>query len=120
MITHRHALEAGSQLHWYTIHDILGHGGFGITYLARDPNLDQPVAIKEYLPAELTIRDPDNSLRPISEDATGDYEWGLERFIDEARTLAKYEHPNIVRVQAVFEMNQTAYMVMRYEEGKSL
>ncbi len=116
----RNSLKAGHELHWYRIDKVLGQGGFGITYLAHDPNLDQHVAIKEYLPMELAVRDGDNSVYPASA-ANGDrYQWGLDRFISEARTLAKFKHPAIVRVLSVFEDNNTAYMVMEYEQGKSL
>ena len=117
---HRLALPAGRNLHWYTIDGVLGQGGLGITYLAHDPNLDQPVAIKEYLPSELAVRSRDDSVHPVSEKHRDNFRWGLERFLTEARILSRFEHPNIVRVLAIFEMNQTAYMVMRYESGSSL
>ncbi|MGH8643875.1 MAG: protein kinase domain-containing protein, partial [Gammaproteobacteria bacterium] len=90
------------------------------TYLARDLNLAQLVAIKEYLPVELALRDVDLSVGPLSEHLSGAYQQGLRRFIREARTLARFNHPNIVRVLSVFEENRTAYMVMSYEEGESL
>lgn len=116
----RNSLKANHQLHWYRIERVLGQGGFGITYLAHDPNLDQHVAIKEYLPMELAVRDGDDSVYPASS-ANGDrYRWGLDRFIVEARTLAKFKHPAIVRVLSVFEENNTAYMVMEFEQGESL
>lgn len=115
------ALPAGHQLHWYTIKDILGHGGFGITYLAYDKNLAHEVAIKEYMPIELSTRDPQTQyIHPLSERKQSRYEWGLERFIDEARTIGRFKHLNIVRVRNVFEENNSAYMVMDYELGESL
>ena len=117
---HRNSLKPGYQLHWYQIKDILGQGGFGITYLAYDTNLDKDVAIKEYLPIELAVRERDSSVHPITEDRGMSFQWGLDRFIKEARTLAKFAHPNIVRVYSVFEENNTAYMVMEYERGESL
>ncbi|NNM01431.1 MAG: protein kinase, partial [Gammaproteobacteria bacterium] len=118
--TPRNSLDAKHQLHWYQIERVLGQGGFGITYLAYDSNLDQLVAIKEYLPMELAIRDGDNSVYPASGAMGERYDWGLERFLVEARTLAKFRHPAIVRVLSVFEANNTAYMVMEYESGESL
>ena len=118
--SHPYALVAGSNVHWYTIHDVLGQGGFGITYLARDPNLDRPVAIKEYLPTDLAFRSSSGTVTPLSADHREDFRWGLNRFITEAQTLSRFEHPNIVKVLSVFEMNETAYMVMRYEDGLSL
>lgn len=115
------ALVPGYQLHWYRIKDILGQGGFGITYLAYDLNLAHEVAIKEYLPIELSSRnEEDKSVHPVSDEHTERYHWGLERFIDEARTIGQFKHPNIVRVRNVFEANNTAYMVMDYELGESL
>jgi serine/threonine protein kinase len=110
-------LPAQSRLHWYVIERVLGQGGFGITYLARDTNLDQRVAIKEYLPVEFATRMPDATIRSRTEGLRDRYRWGLERFIQEARTLARFDHPSIVRVLSVFEFNNTAYMVMRFEEG---
>ena len=118
--THRNALKPGHKILWYEIKEILGQGGFGITYLAYDPNLDKNVAIKEYLPIEIAVREGNFSVHPVTEDYDKKYSWGLERFISEARTLAKFEHPNVVRVLSVTEENNTAYMVMAYEEGQSL
>ena len=114
------ALPAQYRLHWYVLERVLGQGGFGITYLARDTNLDQLVAIKEYLPVEVATRRPDASVRSRTEEQSERYRWGLDRFIREARTLARFDHPNIVRVHSVFEHNSTAYMVMRFEEGENL
>jgi hypothetical protein len=113
------ALPPEYRLHWYVLERVLGQGGFGITYLARDTNLDQPVAIKEYLPIDVATRKLDSTVRPRADDQTDRYRWGLDRFIREARTLARFDHPNIVRVHSVFEFNNTAYMVMRFEEGEN-
>ena len=113
-------LPAQYRLHWYVLERVLGQGGFGITYLARDTNLDQAVAIKEYLPLESASRQPDATVRPRSDGQNERFRWGLDRFIREARTLARFDHPNIVRVHSVFESNNTAYMVMRFEEGENL
>ena len=118
--SHPYALPAGSTVQWYTIHDVLGQGGFGITYLARDPNLNQPVAIKEYFPTDLASRAANGEVTPLTEVHREDFRWGLNRFITEAQTLSRFDHPNIVTVMSVFEMNETAYMVMRYEDGLSL
>ena len=114
------ALPALSRLHWYVLERVLGQGGFGITYLAKDTNLDQRVAIKEYLPIDVATRLQDSTVRSRTEELRDRYRWGLERFIQEARTLARFDHPNIVRVLSVFEFNNTAYMVMRFEEGVTL
>lgn len=114
------ALRPGYQLHWYRIDRILGRGGFGITYLAHDHNLDRPVAIKEYLPTMFADRGTACSVVPLSPAHEESYRWGLDSFLNEARTLARFDHTNIVRVHSVFERNQTAYMVMEYEDGDSL
>jgi len=117
---HRHlnALKPGHKIHWYEISDILGLGGFGITYLAHDLNLDHQVAIKEYLPVDLSTRDNAGNVQPVSSEHADRYLWGLSRFLDEARTIGQFKHLNIVRVRNVFEANNTAYMVMDYELGK--
>ncbi len=114
-----HALPNGYRLHWYEIDGVLGQGGFGITYLAHDINLNQRVAIKEFLPAELAVRTEAATVQPVSGEHGEIYAWGLARFISEAQTLARFKHPNIVTVAAVFQENNTAYMVMEYVDGES-
>ncbi len=120
MDDHRHSLPPEYKLHWYHIQKILGHGGFGITYLALDTNLNQWVAIKEYLPSELAMREETILVHPVSSKQKEQFEWGLEKFISEAQTLARFKHPNIIRVLTVFRENNTAYMVMEYERGRGL
>jgi hypothetical protein len=117
---YRNALETGTTLSEYQLKSVLGVGGFGMTYLAWDANLEKHVAIKEYLPGDLAVRALDGSVVPVSTNHQYDYQWGLERFIIEARTLARFSHPHIVRVNRYFEANGTGYMVMDYEEGESL
>ena len=118
-IVHRNSLKPGHRIQWYEIERILGQGGFGITYLALDSNLNQHVAIKEYLPIELAVREGDFSVHPLSGQHGSKYEWGLDRFVKEAQTLANFKHPNIVRVLTVFELNNTAYIAMEYEQGQT-
>jgi hypothetical protein len=120
MSKHRSALPSGYRLHWYRILSVLGQGGFGITYLAEDTNLDQRVAIKEFLPVELALRDRNASVQPITGERGEQYRWGLERFVSEAQTLARFKHPSIVRVFTVFSANNSAYMIMEYERGTPL
>lgn len=116
----QNALAKDYRLYWYTIERVLGHGGFGITYLARDTNLDQPVAIKEYLPAEIAGRGENFTVQSRTEIDQERFKWGLDRFMTEARILARFDHPNIIRIHSVFEANNTAYLVMRYEQGIAL
>lgn len=119
-VTHQHTLPLGSMLMEYRIERILGAGGFGITYLAFDTHLEKRVAIKEYLPTSIASRAPDGSVVPLTAEQQHDYQWGLDRFLHEARTLAKFSHPYIVRVNRFFKAHSTAYMVMGYEDGESL
>lgn len=114
------ALSPGYEILWYTIDRVLGQGGFGITYLAHDRNLDRAVAIKEYLPTSFAYRNEDYTVKPITSDHGDNFTWGLSSFLKEAKTLARFSHPNVVRVHSVFEENSTAYMVMEYEHGQDL
>lgn len=118
--SHQHALPMGTALLEYRITGLLGAGAFGITYLVRDTHLDKDVAIKEYLPSAFAARDGAGAVVPITQQQAADYQWGLDRFAQEARTLARFSHPNIVRVNRFFEANDTGYMVMDYERGESL
>ncbi|MDE3225548.1 MAG: serine/threonine protein kinase [Nitrospirota bacterium] len=114
------ALPVGAFLHEYRILSVLGSGGFGITYLAQDFNLECKVAIKELFPPSLVTRVGDRTVLPRANAWRDPFENALKQFLAEARTLASFRHPNIVRVRRFFETNGTAYMVMEYEEGESL
>ena len=114
------ALPAGYALQEYRIEKVLGVGGFGLTYLALDSNLNLRVALKEYLPDDVAARGADQSIGPRSPDAADTFGWGKQRFLDESRTVASFRHPNIVRVMRFFEANGTAYMVMEFVEGAAL
>src|SRR5689334_24465050 len=118
--SHQHALAPGIVLMEYRLEGLLGAGAFGITYLARDTHLDKDVAIKEYLPSAFAARAADGTVVPVTQQQAQEYRWGLERFSQEARTLARFSHPNIVRVLRYFEANATGYMVMDYEHGQPL
>jgi serine/threonine protein kinase/HAMP domain-containing protein len=111
------ALAPGFRLHEYRVERVLGQGGFGITYLATDVHLNAMVAIKEYLPEEIAFRTGDRSVSPNASEHRDRYREGLESFLVEARTLATFRHPAIVRVARFFEAHRTAYMVLEYEEG---
>ncbi|MBF0625244.1 MAG: SEL1-like repeat protein [Magnetococcales bacterium] len=114
------ALPVGEMLMWYRIEKVLGQGGFGLTYKAHDTRLDNHVAIKEFLPTQLAIRHRDKTIQPKSEQYRQPFEKGRSRFLDEARTLARFKHSSLVRVATFFEENNTAYMAMEYEEGRPL
>lgn len=106
----------------YRIARVLGHGGFGITYLGWDANLQIKVAIKEFLPREFAQRDVVNAqVVPYTEDAARYFETGLQQFIEEARTLAKFQqHPGVVSVLNFFRALGTGYIVMEFVDGETL
>ena len=114
------ALPQGHRLGEYELVRVLGVGGFGMTYLGFDHHLDKAVAIKEYLPSDIATRTTDGSIAPQASEFHGDFQWGLERFLDEARTLARFDHRHIVKVYRFFEAHGTAYIVMEYAEGETL
>ena len=118
---YHHALKAGTSVDNFSISRTLGVGGFGITYQAYDEHLERDVALKEYFPSSLALRAQDGlTINPRDEGDIANYEYGLERFLDEAKTLARFDHPNIVRVTQFLKHNNTAYLVMNYEQGESL
>lgn len=106
----------------YILGRVLGHGGFGITYLAWDMSLNIKLAIKEYMPQQLVYRSNDEkNISLFKTSLSADFNYGLSKFLDEARTLARFhEHPNIVTVRDYFEANETAYLVMNYHQGITL
>lgn len=107
----------------FLIGQVLGIGGFGITYLAFDEVLEMVVAVKEYLPNSIAVRKSDSdTVQPLtSNGGHQDFQFGLERFLQEARTLAKFEaHSNIVRVRTFFQENGTGYLVMNFYKGRTL
>ena len=119
-IDHIHALPPGTRFEEYRLDAVLGAGGFGITYRAYDAHLDMFVAIKEYLPGEFAARTEASTVVPKSNTDAEDYHWGLTRFLDEARTLARFKHPHLNQVHRFFESNGTAYMVLEYIQGETL
>ncbi|MFV2055657.1 MAG: serine/threonine protein kinase [Thiohalomonadales bacterium] len=116
----RQVLPAGYSLHAYKIQKVIGRGSYGITYLAQDKYLNRKVAIKEYLPREYATREKNLKVRPTTEKQQEMFSWGLNNFLLEARTLAKFNHHGIIKVLSVIEENDTAYMIMEFEEGSDL
>lgn len=113
------ALTPGARLLWYEILDTLGQGGFGMTYLALDANLNRKVALKEYAPPAWSARDGEGRARPAP-GSEEDFQWGLERFLNEGRVLSRFRHPNIVQVLSFLREGETAYIAMSFEEGQGL
>lgn len=112
-------LPRGYQLLNYTIVKPLSSGGFSIVYLAHDES-DQPVAIKEYLPSSLVLRTSGDVVEPSNADYLPTFRYGLKCFFEEGKALAGIQHPNVVRVLNFFRANETVYMVMNYERGRTL
>jgi hypothetical protein len=112
-------LPPGYTLHNYRVDKPLSSGGFSIVYLARDEH-DDPVAIKEYLPSSLALRREGDALPSIAEENLATFRYGMKCFFEEGRALARLSHPNVVRVVNFFRANETVYLVMRYERGRTL
>ncbi len=113
------ALPKGYQLQNYKIAKQLSGGGFSIVYLAHDEN-GAPVAIKEYLPSQLVLREEGSLVQATTAENLATFRYGMKCFFEEGRALAKINHPNVVRVINFFRDNETVYMVMRYERGKTM
>jgi len=117
----RGTLPAGTRLRNYELISVLGHGGFGITYYAKDTTLGREVAVKEYLPTSLALREDGTMVVPRSTQLAEDFVWGRERFLEEARILATLDGaPAVVRVHDFLEANGTAYMIMGLARGDTL
>ncbi|MFN4017844.1 MAG: serine/threonine protein kinase [Reyranella sp.] len=115
------SLKAGQMIGRYEIVSVLGQGGFGITYRARDVQLGREVAIKEYLPSALAVRQDGSTVLPRTTKMADDFGWGRDRFVTEGRTLASLHRvPAIVQVFDFLEANGTAYIVMELLSGATL
>jgi serine/threonine protein kinase len=113
------ALPSGYQLLNYRIDRQISRGGFSIVYRAFDDS-GGPVAIKEYLPSSLVLRTEGDIVRASTAENLTSFRYGMKCFFEEGRALAKINHPNVVRVLNFFRANETVYMVMRYERGRTL
>ncbi len=113
-------LSPGTVLHEFELLSVIGEGGFGIVYKARDAQLERTVAVKEYMPSALAGRRPDASVVVKSAEHRETFDIGLKSFINEAKLLAQFDHPALVKVYRFFEANGTAYMAMPLYEGGNL
>ena len=113
------ALPEGTELQKYRILRVLAAGGFSFVYLAHDEK-EQPVAIKEYLPSTLALRVNGAAHPQVSSDDLAKFRFGMKCFFDEAAALARLNHANVMRVLDFFRANETVYLVMRYERGRTL
>lgn len=114
------ALPAGTRFGELEVLRVLGVGGFGIVYLAQDHALERLVALKEYMPSSLAGRGQGLMVSIRSGAHTETYALGLRSFVNEARLLARFNHPSLVKVYRFWEENGTAYMVMPYLQGSTL
>ena len=114
------ALPRGTRLGEFELRRVLGIGGFGIVYLAFDHALEREVAIKEYMPSSLVGRADGLQLSLLSQGNAESFALGLRSFVNEARLLARFDHPSLVKVHRYWEANNTAYMVMPFYTGRNL
>jgi len=114
------ALPSGTFLGEFELTGVLGEGGFGIVYIAQDHSLQRRVALKEYMPSALAARSGQSQVQVRSERHRETFEAGLKSFVNEARLLAQFDHPSLVKVYRFWEANGTAYMVMPLYEGITL
>jgi len=112
-------LPEGTALQKYRILRVLAAGGFSFVYLAHDEN-ETPVAIKEYLPSTLALRVNGAEHPQVPDEDLARFRAGMKCFFEEAGALARLSHPNVMRVLDFFRANETVYLVMRYERGRTL
>ena len=113
-------LPVGSRLAEFEVTRIVGQGGFGVVYEAWDPTLERVVAIKEYLPTLLSARGLDGAVSPLSERHRETFDLGMRGFVNEARLLAQFDHPSLLKVYRSWQERGTTYMVMPFYRGRTL
>ena len=114
------ALPPGTRLDEFELRRVLGIGGFGIVYLAFDHALEREVAIKEYMPSSLVGRSDGPKVLLHGETHAESFHLGLRSFVNEARLLARFDAPGLVKVHRYWEANNTAYMAMPFYAGSNL
>lgn len=117
---HGNTLPVGTYVGEFEVTDVLGEGGFGIVYLAWDHSLERKVALKEYMPSSLAARGAGLGVTVKSSRHQETFEAGRRSFVNEAKLLAQFDHPSMVKVYRFWEANGTAYMVMPFYEGSTL
>ncbi len=117
---HAITLPAGTRLGEFEVTSTIGEGGFGIVYLAWDHSLDRKVALKEYMPSSIAYRAGQSEIRARSERHQETFDAGMKSFINEAKLLAQFDHPSLLKVYRFWEANGTAYMVMPFLEGATV
>ena len=118
--SHAITLPAGTRLGEFEVTSTIGEGGFGIVYLAWDHSLDRKVALKEYMPSSIAFRAGQSEIRVRSERHQETFDAGMKSFINEAKLLAQFDHPSLLKVYRFWEANHTAYMVMPFLEGATV
>lgn len=113
-------LPVGSRLAEFEVTRVIGQGGFGVVYEAWDHTLERVVAIKEYLPTSLSTRQNDGTVVPLSERHRETFDLGMRSFINEARLLAQFDHPSLLKVYRFWQEKGTTYMVMPFYRGETL
>ena len=120
LVTTANSLPAGTRLAEFELRGVLGEGGFATVYRAHDHSLRRTVAIKEYMPGALATRAPDGSVIAREPQMQATLARGLDSFLNEARLLAQFDHPALIRVYRFWEQNGTAYMAMQLCQGRTL
>ncbi|QHJ00992.1 protein kinase [Xylophilus rhododendri] len=113
-------LAIGARVAEFEITRVVGQGGFGVVYEAHDHTLERQVAIKEYLPTSLSTRQPEGGVVPLSERHRETFDLGMRSFINEAKLLAQFDHPSLLKVYRFWQERGTTYMVMPFYQGDTL
>jgi len=113
-------LPIGSRIAEFEVTRIVGQGGFGVVYECWDTDLERVVAVKEYLPVSLSTRQADGTVSPLSERTRETFELGMRSFINEARLLAQFDHPSLLKVLRFWQERGTTYMAMPFYRGRTL